>query len=537
MVAGSATFELLDRIQRTAIATPARIAYTELRTGRSLGYAALHTKSHALAQIIASQVPPGSTAILRGANRIEFPIWFLAFLSAGIHVCPVIPELTDSELQQLARRTRATAAVNARNLDLAIHWPIDLHIPTSPTEFSNDNPLPWYAGGGRGWGQSPAPNTPPPLFSPVRPSSPKSGVPGEEERPSAGLRVVVAHLAPPPGDLLLASSGTTGEPKIVRRTAASLDAVAAAMVHAIHFTETDHVLASVPLSHSYGLEHGLLAPLWAGSTVHLCEGLDMPVVAAALAEKITVFPAVPAMVEMLATLSDAPAKMPHLRVAYSAGGPLPESINDAFQRRFGQRVGQVYGMTEIGSVTFNDPNSPDFQKSSVGRPMQNVSIRTVDVDRPTSLAKPNHEGEITVRAASMFAGYLGEDADFKHGYFRTGDLGRLDPSGNLHLTGRVRLLINTAGTKVNPIEIEAVLAAHPEVRYCVVVPVRQTETIHRLGAVIVPRNPAAPPTPDSIRHFAKSRLAPFKIPRVIEFRADLPLSSAGKVQRHLVELG
>ena len=107
--------------------------------------------------------------------------------------------------------------------------------------------------------------------------------------------------------LLLLSSGTTGLPKIVRRSGASLDAVSAAMAESVGFTPGDHVLAAVPLSHSYGLEHGLLAPVWAGSTVHLCRGLDVPTVLGELAgNQITIFPAVPAMFELLANVSEAP---------------------------------------------------------------------------------------------------------------------------------------------------------------------------------------------------------------------------------------
>jgi acyl-CoA synthetase (AMP-forming)/AMP-acid ligase II len=474
-------FELFDRIERTAAQTPTRPAYIELRSDRSLDYAALHQRSRALAVHIASQLQPNSVALLRSANQIEFPIWFLALLSAGIHVCPVIPELTARELRQLAHRTGATVVIGSENLDLPTNWPIDFQPPTAIASNPNRN------------------------------------------------------SDTTPGDLLLASSGTTGEPKIVRRNASSLDAVSAAMVDAIRFTESDQVLASVPLSHSYGLEHGLLAPLWAGSTVHLCEGLDLPVVAAALGENISIFPAVPPMIEMLSTLAAAPPKMPRLRATYSAGGPLPESVSEKFRARFGIRVGQVYGMTEIGSVTFSDPRSNDFNPASVGRPMHNVSLRLLDLNGSGSPAPMSEEGELAVRAPSMFAGYLHEQTNLIDAHFPTGDLGRFDSSGNLQLTGRVRLLIDIGGTKVNPIEVESVLASHPEVRLCVVVPVRQSETIHRLRAIIVPRDVAAPPTPDSIRQFARTKLASFKIPRLIDFRPALPLTPAGKVQRHQVE--
>lgn len=326
------------------------------------------------------------------------------------------------------------------------------------------------------------------------------------------------------GDMLLASSGTTGVPKIARRDARSLDAVSRNMVDAIGFTPDDHVLAAVPLTHSYGVEHGLLAPLWAGSTVHLVDGMDWPVITKALRE-VTIFPAVPSMIEMLAGSADRSLTMPNLRCIYSAGGPLPRAVHDRFVDRFGFRVGQVYGMTEIGSVTFNDPSREPFDPGSVGRAMSDVSIRVLE------------DGEIVVRAPSMLNGYVNDDdAALIDGHFHTGDVGQLDEHGRLTVTGRVRLLIDTGGMKINPLEVESVIGLHPDVAECVVIPVKQSETVQRLCAVIVPRHGALPPTTESIRAFAKERLAAYKVPRLVQFRGSLPRTATGKLQRHLVEV-
>jgi acyl-coenzyme A synthetase/AMP-(fatty) acid ligase len=325
------------------------------------------------------------------------------------------------------------------------------------------------------------------------------------------------------GSMLLASSGTTGIPKIVRRDARSLDAVSRNMVDAIGFTPKDQVLAAVPLTHSYGVEHGLLAPLWAGSTVHLVDGMDWPVITKAL-RNVTIFPAVPSMIEMLADCPDRSLAMPNLRSVYSAGGPLPRAVHDRFTDRFGLRVGQVYGMTEIGSVTFNSPSREPFEPASVGHAMNNVSIRVLD------------DGEIVVRAPSMLSNYVNDDTPLVDGHFRTGDVGHLDEHGRLTITGRARLLIDTGGLKINPLEVESVIGLHPDVRECVVVPVKQSETVHRICAVIVARDEFAPPSTESIRAFAKERLAAYKVPRMVQFRASLPRTATGKLQRHLVEV-
>ena len=323
--------------------------------------------------------------------------------------------------------------------------------------------------------------------------------------------------------LLLQSSGTTGLPKIVHRSAASLDAVAAQMAAACDMDVGDRVLSCVPLCHSYGLEHGLLAPIFAGSTVHLADGFDLATVRTALAhEKITHFPAVPSVYEMLANIADDGGGFPALRIAYSAGGPLPITLYEKLAGR-GLRVGQLYGATEIGSVTFTRADDPRFAAPAVGRAMNGVDLR-IDID-----------GQLLVRAKSMMSGYIGDASPMTDdNFFPTGDLGRIDDHGNLFITGRLKLLIDVGGLKVNPLEVEQTIEAHPAVSACVVVPMRLSETVYRLKAVVTPSDPARPPSSDELRKFTRDRLTIHKVPRVFELRQTLPRSDTGKILRHLL---
>lgn len=330
--------------------------------------------------------------------------------------------------------------------------------------------------------------------------------------------------------LLLTSSGTTSIPKIVHRSVESLDAVARNMVEAIGLTRHDLVLSAVPLSHSYGLEHGLLGPLLAGASVVLTEGMDPASIARLAAHDITVLPAVPAMIEILCGAHSPISGMCALRLVYSAGAPLPASVRDRFAQHRSLKIGQVYGMTEIGSVTFNDPSDANFDANCVGRPMRSVSILAVDPDS-RAIAAENAEGELLIRSPSMLSGYLGDPAPFEQGHFVTGDLGRVDRQGRVTITGRHRLLIDTGGLKVNPLEVEAVFQEHAGVAECLVVPMRQSCTVDRLRAIIVPRDPNAPPSEDSLRSFARGRLAAGKLPRIIELASSLPRSASGKVLR------
>jgi acyl-CoA synthetase (AMP-forming)/AMP-acid ligase II len=337
--------------------------------------------------------------------------------------------------------------------------------------------------------------------------------------------------------LLLHSSGTTAEPKIVRRDGASLDAVTRNMIRDCGFGEGDHVLSAVPLCHSYGLEHGLLAPIGAGSCVHVCERFNLPSIVHELcAGGITLLPGVPFMFEMLNKIGN--VQFPNLRMVYSAGAPLSRATFDAFEHAFGLRIGQVFGATEIGSVTFNDPDGAEFNKNSVGRPMEGVSIKILDPDDP-QLSDPlevGKEGLVAVRAPSMLSGYVGEqETPLIDGYFLTGDLGTLEERGELTITGRMKLLIDIGGRKVNPLEVESVLRRHPDVGACVVLPMRLSETVQRLKAIITPARPDIEISVNALRQFARSRLSGYKVPRVFEIRPSLPTSPAGKVLRRLVE--
>lgn len=325
--------------------------------------------------------------------------------------------------------------------------------------------------------------------------------------------------------LLLQSSGTTGMPKIARRSAESLDAVAANCVEAVGIESDDQMLACVPLCHSYGLEHGLLAPIFAGATVHLASGFDIGVVQHELAHSgITIFPAVPSIFEMLSNLPAATAQSETLRLTYSAGGALPNSVFARFVDHYGLRIGQIYGATEIGSITFAHPSSPFFSPVCAGTPMRGVEV------------KFDGESQLLVRSPSMMGGYLGENGNAftGDGFFPTGDLARVDSHGNLHITGRLKLLIDVGGLKVNPLEVEETISAHPSVGACVVVPMRLSETVYRLKALVTPRHGNVSLDVEALRQFAKQRLSTHKVPRVIEIRATLPRSATGKVLRHLL---
>jgi long-chain acyl-CoA synthetase len=478
--------KLLQRLDAHARTAGRRTAYRELNAeARELSYEQLRDRVFSFAGRLRGQVKAGEVVMLSLPNRIEYPVAFLSVLAAGCSVFPVSAEIAEVELRALARETGVAAIVGTERACAALKEQVPVVIGIAEV-LATDRGATFEPG-------------------------------------DASV------------DLLLCSSGTTARPKIVLRDAASLDAVSASMCAAVGFGEADRVLSIVPLCHSYGLEHGLLAPIWAGSTVHLCPGLDLGVIIPQLADGgITLFPSVPSAYDMMCQVGDGRA-LPALRKAYAAGAPLPKTIFDGFEAKFGVRIGQLYGATEIGSVTFSDPAAEHFDPRSVGVAYAGVRVRIADPQTRAELPS-GAEGELLIAAPSMFRGYLHETTPSTvDGFFPTGDLGRVDEFGNLTITGRLKLLIEVGGLKVNVLEVEALLAQHPSVGEAAVVAIRVSETVSRLKAVVTPRNLDQPPVPEELRQFLRERLTAYKVPRVVEVRASLPRSPSGKILRRVLE--
>jgi acyl-CoA synthetase (AMP-forming)/AMP-acid ligase II len=494
--------EVLTRLAQHAAEQGGRVAVRELGPGcdACLTYAQLHERVLGAAAQLGAHLPPGEVTILLTGNRVEFFVAALAVWSAGGALMPVHTSITEAELAATIARTNArlllTDGRRARTAPGGIEQVI---IETL--------------------------------------SAPGSGrAPGADLTRSASL--------------LLQSSGTTGLPKIAVRSSRAIDAVARNVAHATLFTPEDRVFAAIPICHSYGVENALLAPLCAGATVHLCDGLDLPTSIQQLGgpgdshreapAQATVFPGVPFMFEVLAGQSAGPQSTirnpQSLRLAYSAGAPLPPQLSRAFADKYGTPIGQLYGASELGSLTFEDPSAPDADPASVGLPMDGVRVLILDPDNPDPERplSPDEEGHVAIHAPSMLDRYLEEPAPLVGGFFLTGDLGRVSPQGRLTITGRLKHLIDIGGQKVNPAEVELTLKKHPAVAECVVVAVPVTQTVNRLKAIITPSG-RVPLDEADLRAFARARLAGFKVPRVFEVRQTLPRSPTGKILRRELE--
>jgi long-chain acyl-CoA synthetase len=355
-----------------------------------------------------------------------------------------------------------------------------------------------------------------------------------------------APLAPYAGDVLYQySSGSTGRPKRVCRTQANLFYEAANFTASAGVTSADAFLCMVPLFHAHGLGNCLLAAASSGAKLVILEqevvdGLPVNALFAARCsrvlelieqERVSILPGVPHTFGALAEARlDQPANLSSVRLCFSAGNFLPESTFTAFLDRFGIAVRELYGCTEAGSLALNLDLDVQATARSAGLPLRNVEIAIVD---DTGVPLPAGQiGEIIFRSQGLAKGYCDmpqlDQLAFRNGYFYTGDLGRKDQQGRLYITGRKKVLIDTGGYKVDPLEIEDLLLAQPGVREAIVAGIEDPFGGEFIKAFVVADGAC---TAETLLARCRSELSDYKIPRVIALIDEIPKSPLGKVLR------
>jgi len=331
--------------------------------------------------------------------------------------------------------------------------------------------------------------------------------------------------------IYLYSTGSTGKPKRVARTHKNLIALADNHTRTVGWDENDRVLFTVPISHTYGLGNFISSIKIGAAIVTQGEFNRRKVLEQIEKESVTVFPAVPVMLDALSrTRLEYPGDLSSLKLVISAGAPLPEPTFRSFHSKFGIYPRQLYGSTETGVISINLGGSIEKRFGSVGRPVKNVDVRVLD-DKGGEVIS-GEVGEITVKSPSMTRGYYGLPEEtsevFKNGYYFTGDLGRIDPDGYIYIVGRKKLFINISGNKVDPGEVENVLTSHPLVSEAAVLGMNDEKGNELVKAVLVTEGEVKT---GEIIEYCRDRLAGYKVPRIIEFTDELPRSPSGKVLR------
>jgi len=340
--------------------------------------------------------------------------------------------------------------------------------------------------------------------------------------------------------LILYTSGSTGRPKGALLSHAAVEFAQRSWAGAVMaLTAGDVVLAALPLSHSFGLNGALLAPLLIGATVRLVERFTADGVASLLSqERVTVLPAVATMFRRLLdvpTFTGGAA----LRLAVSGAAPCPWELAQEWRVRTGVRIVRGYGMTELfRPLSYLAADTTDLP-DAVGRAVPGVEARVVDEEGGPLGA--GHVGELLIRSPAAMDGYLGAPGESHEvlvdGWFHTGDLASIDADGWVRITGRKRDRILRGGHSVFPSEIEAVLLAHPDVSEAAVVGVPNAELGEEVAGFVVIREGSRAGV-DELIAFCRERLAGYKYPRRITLVSALPRSATGKVLKaRLAELG
>ncbi|GAA1868228.1 long-chain fatty acid--CoA ligase [Pseudonocardia ailaonensis] len=493
-------------VRRAAAAVPDQAAVVDVTRGRTLTWAQLAEAADAeAARLVAAGVGPGDRVVIVLPNGAGFAVSLFGALRAGAIAVPVGQRSVAREVELVLADARPAVVVAEEGV---------------------------AADAARGAGIT--------VLAPAEEGA--TGTPPAQ--PEGGEAVA----------LLVYTSGTTGSPRGVQLSHRALLAnrEQTAALRPAPVTPSDRVLLALPLFHSFGLAAGLLQVCWSAATVVLTERFDPQAMPALLREqRVSALAGVPSMYRALLDLPAAElrAALESVRICTSGGAPLPAAWLTAFREATGMEIVEGYGLSEAGPVVTS--NAPGRSKpGSVGRPLPGVELRLVDSEgEPLSATHPVDDEElgddfsdpeadtglVALRGPSLFSGYWpdgagGPDAE---GWFRTADVGYLDPDGDLHLVDRSSDLVIVNGFNVYPREVEQVLEAMDEVAEVAVVGVPDDRTGAAVKAVIVPA-PGAELDEAAVQEWTTTRLARFKRPTVVSFVDELPRTPTGKIARRVL---
>lgn len=336
---------------------------------------------------------------------------------------------------------------------------------------------------------------------------------------------------------LLYTSGTTGRSKGAMLSRGNLASNAATLVDAWRFDERDVLLHALPIFHVHGLFVAINTVLASGASMLFLPKFDADEVLRHL-PRATVMMGVPTFYTRLLQHSGLTQEATrNVRLFVSGSAPLLADTHREFHERTGHAILERYGMSETLMNTSN-PYDGERVPGSVGPPLPGVEIRIADPESGQPRPTPDSIGMIEVRGANVFSGYwrMPEKtaAEFRaDGFFITGDLGRIDARGYVHIVGRGKDLIITGGYNVYPIEIEAEIDALPGVVESAVIGVAHPDFGEGVTAVVVKQKNAAIDEA-AVRKALEQRLANFKLPKRVLFVDELPRNTMGKVQKSVL---
>ena len=453
--------------------------------GQQITHAELDAGAAGIAAWLAARLDPGDRVLLAARSGLGFARCYLGALRAGAVVVLANPGYTAPELAHLVADSGASIA-------FADSGPADLlaGLPTPPLTVD-------------------------PAAVPAGPSASTAIVPGPDD-----------------AALLAYTSGTTGRPKAVPLTHRQLLTSIRVAMAAWGWREDDVLAHALPLFHQHGLS-GVHAVLAAGGTAHIRSRFTPADLAATVRRRrASVLFAVPTMYQALLDHErDHGRLLAEVRLAVCGSAPLTPHLAKRLTTELGRTPLVRYGLTETGLNVSHTLAGP--RPGSVGIPLPGVLVR---MWAGSAQAPPGEDGEIQVRGPHVFHGYSGNpsataESFTPDGWFRTGDIGRLDPgAGDLVIRGRIKEMIITGGLNVYPREVETVLEEHPSVAEAAVAGVAHPHWGEQVTAWVILRPGHMFDEAALIAH-ARSALAGYKCPKRVYLLTALPRTPLGKLQR------
>ncbi len=340
------------------------------------------------------------------------------------------------------------------------------------------------------------------------------------------------------------TGGTTGTPKAAMLTHKNLVANTLQVVAFLPSAEPgkEKVMAAIPFFHVYGMTVAMNFAIYLGGEIVIVPNprpIDN-VMRIIDKERTTIFPGVPVMYNGIINHPDVgKVNLRSIKACISGSAALPMEVQERFGELTQGRLVEGYGLTETAPVTHCNPVFGQRRAGSIGLPLPNIEAKLLNAE--TGMPVPwgsDETGELCVRGPNVMKGYWNQPEETakcidEDGWLHTGDIARMDEEGYFYIVDRVKDMINASGYKVLPREVEEVLYSHPAVFEAAVAGVPDSYRGETVKAFVVLK-PDASCTVEELTSFCRERLAPYKLPKQIQFRDDLPKTQVGKVLRRVL---
>jgi len=359
---------------------------------------------------------------------------------------------------------------------------------------------------------------------------------------SASDVIADVDIGPEDPGLIIYTSGTTGKPKGAILTQRNLIHDARNIIEIWEIAESDVLCHSLPLFHVHGLCFALHTALMAGSYVIMLDSFSPEQVIGVLSRKegeyvCTLFMAVPSMYgKMMEYVGEKKLDFEHMRLLTSGSAPLLAKDFERIKRIFGKEPVEREGMSETG-MNFSNPVRGVRKPGSIGVPLPDLEVKIVDPETFEHVV-PGQTGEIWLRGPAVTPGYWRKPEEtanaFQEGWFRTGDLGRMDEDEYYYLTDRIKHIIISGGENISPKEVETVIDQFDGVVESSVVGIPDEKWGEKVGAAIVTKSGLRVEAQE-IQGFCKKHLHNWKCPKEVVFLKELPKNRMGKVLKEEVK--